>query len=79
MMHLIVMHFDSSMPRREFVGLRPRCYAVLSTGKVSNNMLRHTKPVEKKTEKGVTRKVKDDHLHLAYYFGALRSFQSYVC
>ena len=44
------------VPMREFVGLRPKCYAFLCTGKVDNNVLQHTKPVEKKTAKGVKRK-----------------------
>ena len=35
--------------------------------------------VEKKMEKGVKRKMKDDHLHFAYYLDVLRSFKSYVC
>ena len=34
-------------------------YAFLCTGKVSNNMLQHTNPMEKKTGKGVKRRVKD--------------------
>ena len=42
-------------------------------------MLHHTEPVEKKTTKGVKRKVKDDHLHFAHYLDVLHSFKSYVC
>ena len=42
-------------------------------------MLGHTGPVEKKTAKGVKRKVKDDHLHFTHYLDTLRSFKSYVC
>ena len=48
----------NSVPMREFVGLRPKCYAFLRTGKVDKNVLQHTRPVEKKTTKGVKRKVK---------------------
>ena len=57
----------NSVPMREFVGLRPKCYAFLCAGKVDKNILQHTKPVEKKTTKGVKGKVKDDHLHFAQY------------
>ena len=64
---------------REFVVLRPKYYAFLCTGKVDKNVLQHTRPVEKKTTKGVKRKVKDDHLHFAHYLDVLRSFKSYVC
>ena len=42
-------------------------------------MREHAGPVEKKTAKGVKRKVKDDHLHFAHYLDTLRSFKSYVC
>ena len=69
----------NSVPMREFVGLRPKCYAFLCTGKVDKNVLQHTIPVEKKTAKGVKRKVKDDHLHFAHYLDVLGSFISYVC
>ena len=61
------------------MGLRPKCYAVLCTRKVDKNVLQHTIPVDKKTAKGVNRKVKDDHLHFAHYLDVLRSFKSYVC
>ena len=67
------------MPKREFVGLSPKCYVFLCTGKVDKNVLQHTRPVEKKTAKGVKRNVKDDHLHFAHYLGVLRSFKSYAC
>ena len=69
----------NSVPMREFVGLRPTCYAFLCTVKVDKKILRHTRLVEKKTTKGVKRKVKDDHLHFTHYLGVLRSFKSYVC
>ena len=64
----------NSMPVQEFVGLRPKCYAFLCTGKVDKNMLQHTRPVEKKTANGIKRKVKDVHLHFAHYLGVLRGF-----
>ena len=64
---------------REFVGLRPKCYAFLCTGKVDKNVVQHTRPVVKKTAKGVKRKVKDDHLHFNHYLDALRNFQTFVC
>ena len=64
----------NSVPMREFVGRRPKCYAFLCTGKVDKNVLQHTRPVEKKTAKGVKRKVKDDHLHFAHYSDELCSF-----
>ena len=41
---------------------------------MDKNVLQHTRPVEKKTAKGVKRKVKNDHLHFAHYFDVLRSF-----
>ena len=69
----------NSVPMREFVVLRQKCYAFLCTGKVDNNVFQHTKPVEKKTAKGVKRKVKDDHLHFAHYLDLLHSFKSYIC
>ena len=46
----------NSVPMEEFVGLRPKCYAFMCTGQV-----------EKKTAKGVKRKVKDDHLSFGHY------------
>ena len=51
------------MPIREFLGLRPKCYAFLCTGEVGKNVMQHTRSVKKKTEKYVKRQVKDDHLH----------------
>ena len=64
----------NSVPMQQFVGLRPKCYTFLGTGKVSNNMLQHTNPVEKKTAKGVKRRVKDAHLHFEYYLDAPKTF-----
>ena len=64
---------------QEFVGLRPKCYAFHCTGKVDKNVLEHTRTVERKTAKGVKRKVKDDHLHFTRYLDTLGSFKSYVC
>ena len=32
----------NSVPMREFVGLRPKCYAFLSTGKLDKNVLQRT-------------------------------------
>ena len=43
------------------------------------NVLQHTRPIEKKTAKGVKRKVKDDQINFAHYFDVLHSFKSYVC
>ena len=62
----------------EFIGLRPKCYA-LALGKVDRNALQHLGSVEKKTSKGVKRKVKDDHLHFEHYLDVLRSVKSCVC
>ena len=64
----------NSVSTQEFVGLRPKCYAFLCTGKVVN-VLEHTRPVEKKTAKVVKRKVKDVHLHFTHYLDTLRSFK----
>ena len=64
----------NSVPMQQFVGRRPKCYAFLCTRKVSNNMLQHTNPLEKKTAKGAKRKVKDAHLHFEYYLDALKNF-----
>ena len=61
---------------REFVELRPKYYAFVCTGNVGKNVLQHTRPVEKKTAKGVKRKVKDDYLHCAHYLDVLHSFTS---
>ena len=63
----------------EFVGLRPKCYAFMCTGKLDKNVLKHVEPVEKKTAKGVKRKVKGDHLRFGHYLDVLHSFESYVC
>ena len=52
----------NSVPMREFVGLRPKCYAFLCTGKVDGNAVQHSKPA-----RGVKRKVKDEHLHFEHY------------
>ena len=69
----------NSVHMHQFVGLRPKCYAFLCTGKVSNNMLQHTNPVEKKTAKDVKRWVKDAHLHFGHYLDALKNFHAYLC
>ena len=63
----------NTVPMREFVGLRPKCYAFLCTGKVDKNILQRTKLVEK-TAKVVKRKVKDDYLHFVHYLDVLDSF-----
>ena len=69
----------NSVPIQQFVGLCPKCYAFLCMGKVSNNMLPHTNPVEKKTAKGGKRRVKDAHLHFEHYLDTLRNFHTYLC
>ena len=69
----------NSVPMQQFVGLRPKCYDFLCTGKVSNNMLQHTNPVEKNAAKGVKRRMKDAHLHFEYYLDALKNFHTYLC
>ena len=69
----------NSIPIEGFVGLRPKCYAYMCTGKVDRNVVQHTKPVEKKTAKGVKRKVKEERLHYNRYLDALHNFQSFVC
>ena len=43
----------NSVPMQQFVGLRPKCYAFLCTGKMSNNLFQRTNPVEKKRARGV--------------------------
>ena len=68
----------NSVPMEEYVGLRPKCYAFLCTGKVNRNVVQHNNPIEKKTAKGVKRKVKDEHLHFRHYLDAFQNFQSFV-
>ena len=68
----------NSVPMEEFVGLRPKCYAFKCTGKVEKNTLQHSKPVEKKTAKGVKRKVKDEHLHFHHFLDAFKNFHSFI-
>ena len=51
----------NSVPIHQLVGLRPKFYAFLDTGNVSNNLFQHTNPVEKKTAKDVKRWAKDAH------------------
>ena len=68
----------NSILMKEFVGLRPKCYAFLCSGKVDRNIVQHSRPVEKKIAKGVKRKVKDEHLHFTHYLDALHSFQTFV-
>ena len=68
----------NSVPMEEFVGLRPKCYAFMCTGKLDKNIIQQTNPVEKNTAKGVKRKVKYEHLHLAHYLDASNNFQSFV-
>ena len=65
----------NSVPIQEFVGLRSKCYAFLCTGKVDKNVLEHTRPVEKKTAKGVKHQVKNDNLHCTHYLDTLHSFK----
>ena len=71
--------YDTSNRKDELNSVPMREFAFLCTGKVDKNVLQHTKPVKKKTAKGVKCNGKDDHLHLAHYLDTLRSFQSYVC
>ena len=52
---------------RVFVRLRPKCYAFHCTGEIEKNAIDHTKPIEKKTAKGVKEKVKKDRLHFSHY------------
>ena len=58
----------NSVPMLQFVGPRPKCYAFLCTGKVSNNVFQDTNLVEKKTAKCVKR-----------YLDALNNFHTYLC
>ena len=37
----------NSIPMKEFVGLRPKCYAFLCTGKVGRHIVQHSRPVDK--------------------------------
>ena len=46
---------------------------------MDKNVLQHTRPVEKKTAKGIKRKVKDDYLHFAHYLDMVCRFKPYVC
>ena len=66
----------NSILMKEFVGLRPKCYAFLCTGKVDGNAVQHSKPGEKKIAKGVKRKVMDEHLHFTHYLEAVHIFQT---
>ena len=63
---------------KQCVGLRPKYYAFLCTGKVDRNIVQHSRPVEKKIAKGVKHKVKDEHLHFTHYLDALHRFQTFV-
>ena len=67
----------NSIPMKELVGLRPKCYAFLCTGKVDGNAVEHSTYVEKRTAKGVKEKVKKDNLHFTHYLDALYSFQTF--
>ena len=62
----------------EFVGLRPKCYAVKCTGKVDKNVVQHTNVIERKTAKCVKRKVKDDHLNFQHYLDTFKNFHSFI-
>ena len=66
----------NSVPMREFVGLRPKCYAFHCTSEVKKNIINLAKPIEKKTSKCVNRKVKDEHLHFSHYLNTLHTFKS---
>ena len=39
----------NTIPIREFVGLRPKCYAFHCTGEVEKNVIDLNEPIEKKT------------------------------
>ena len=49
------------------------------TGKVDRNVLQHANPIEKKTTKGVKRKVNDVHLHFRHYLDAFQNFHFSIC
>ena len=69
----------NSVPMEELVGLRPKCCAFKCTGKIEENTLQHSKPVEKKSAKCTKRKVKDEHLHFHRYLDVFKNFHSFVC
>ena len=69
----------NSVLMQQFVGLRPKCYAFRCMGNVRNNLFQHSKLVERKTAKGVKRRVSDAHLHFAHYWDALNNFHTYIC
>ena len=68
----------NSIPMKQFVGIRPKCYVFLCTGKVDRNKVQHSRPVEKEIAKSVKRKVMDEHLQFTHYLDALHSFQTFV-
>ena len=67
-----------SIPMEEFVDLWPKCYAFRHTGKIKNNVLKHSDSVKKKTAMGVKRKIMEDHLHFQHYLDAFKNFHSFV-
>ena len=75
----------NSIPMREFVGLRSKCYAFHCTGEVKNNVVQHDRSTEKKTAKGVKWKVTGEHYlntlleRFSHYLNTLHIFESYVC
>ena len=54
-------------PLVEFIGLRPKCYSLLSYGKVDDNRIVHETFSEKQVGKGVKKSVKKKHLRHIHY------------
>ena len=67
----------NSLPLEAFAALRSKCYALKYTGKVKNNIVKHTDPVEKATAAGTKKSVKDNHLRFDHYVKTLTTLQNH--
>ena len=61
----------NSVPLDEVAALRPKCYCLRYHGKVYNNVLEHTKLVEKPTATATKKSVKDEKLMFDHYYTTL--------
>ena len=65
-------------PLLEFIGLRSKCYSLLSYGEVKDNRVIHEKLSEKQVDKGVKKSVKKKHLRHRHYKEVLNNLSEIV-
>ena len=68
----------NSVPLEEVVASHPKCYCLKYHGKVSDNVLEHSKLEEKPTAAGTKRNVKEKNLIFDHYLKMLTNISYYT-